>query len=506
MDRIAQFEIVRTLGEGGMGIVYLARDETLQRELAIKVLKKELVGEEGRERFIREARACSRINHPNIVTVYSAGEHDGDLYMAMELLEGKTLREAIAETGKVEWQKAAGWMISILSALQRLHDEGIIHRDLKPDNIMVGPGGGVKLMDFGIAHVASESRITIDVSMLGTAQYMSPEQTTGMPTDARSDIFSVGTILYEALSGEIPFNAPHPMAVMYSIANEEHESLTVREPELPGEISGLVDRALAKDPDERFASAGEFAAELSALMDSSGGSAGATPVPLWRRLIIPAAALIVIAAVMAWTISRGPAKGDRNTAERHNLSGQQHKEDENITGAQLEYQNAIIADGNWEIPWNNLAMIALDEQDYDEADSLLTRALEINPHYTEALYNMGTVRWEKEDLDGAELNLKAAIESDPWFIPAYNNLASLLIKIDRPEEAADVLDEALSRFDSTPYPEPYPDEMKAHLFKNRGIAAAKMDDASAETWWRKALEILPGNDEIRRLLESVGAH
>jgi Tfp pilus assembly protein PilF len=294
------------------------------------------------------------------------------------------------------------------------------------------------------------------------------------------------------------------MAVMYSIANEDHESLTVREPDLPVELAGLVDRALAKDPDERFATAGEFAAELSALTGDGEGSAGAAPVPLWRRLVIPAAALIVIAAVMAWAVNRGPAKGDRDTAVRHNMSGQQHLEDENITGAQLEYQNAIIADGNWEIPWNNLAMIALDEQDYDEADSLLTRAIEINPRYTEALYNMGTVRWEKDDLEGAELNLKAAIDSDPDFIPAYNNLGSLLIKMERPEEAAEVLDEALSRFDSTPYS--YPDELKAYIFKNRGIAAANMDDASAETWWRRALEILPGNDEIRRLLESVGAH
>ena len=504
MDRIAQFEIVRTLGEGGMGIVYLARDETLQRELAVKVLKKELVGEEGRERFVREARACSRINHPNIVTVYAAGEHDGDLYMAMELLEGKTLREAIEEEGRVEWEKAAGWMTAILSALQRLHDEGIIHRDLKPDNIMVGPDGGVKLMDFGIAHVASASRITVDVSMLGTAQYMSPEQATGMPTDARSDIFSVGTILYEALSGEIPFNAPHPMAVMYSIANEEHQSLTEREPELPGELSEIVDRALAKDPDGRFASAGEFASELSTLMGGGEDTEPATPVPLWRRLVVPAAALIIIATVLTWAISRGPGKGDRETAERHNLTGQQHQDEENITGAQLEYQNAIIADGNWEIPWNNLAMIALEENDYDEADSLLTRAIEINPGYTEALYNMGTVRWEKNDLEGAESSLRAAIDSDPDFIPAYNNLGSLLIKMDHPKEAAEVIDEALSRFDSTPYS--YPDEMKAYLFKNRGIAAAKMDDASAETWWRKALEILPGNDEIRTLLESVGAH
>ncbi len=501
MDRIAQFEIVRTLGEGGMGIVYLARDETLQRELAVKVLRKEVIGAEGRERFIREARACSRINHPNIVTVYAAGEHEDNLYIAMELLEGKTLREAVEEEGRVEWLKAAGWMIAILSALQRLHDEGIIHRDLKPENIMIGPDGSVKLMDFGIAHVASESRITVDVSMLGTAQYMSPEQATGMPTDARSDIFSIGTILYETLSGEIPFNAPHPMAVMYSITNEEHESLADREPDIPGELAAIVDRALAKDPDARFASGGEFASELSALTGGGKGTGASTPAPLWRRIAVPAAALIVIATVIAWAFSRGPGKGDRATAQHHNSLGQQHQDEGNIPGAQLEFRNAIINDPRWKIPWNNLAIIELNEGDYEEADSLLGEALERDPDYTEALYNMGTVRWEKNDLEGAETNLRAAIKADPDFMYAYNNLGKLLIDTKRPSEAARLLDEALSRFDSTPYP----DELKAYLFKNRGIAAAELGDASAETWWRRSLEIIPDNDEVRRLLDSIDA-
>jgi len=501
VDRIAQFEIVRTLGEGGMGIVYLARDETLQRELAVKVLRKEIIGAEGRERFIREARACSRINHPNIVTVYAAGEHEDNLYIAMELLEGKTLREAVEEEGRVEWQKAAGWMIAILSALQRLHDEGIIHRDLKPENIMIGPDGSVKLMDFGIAHVASESRITVDVSMLGTAQYMSPEQATGMPTDARSDIFSVGTILYETLSGEIPFNAPHPMAVMYSITNEEHESLAGREPDIPGALAAIVDRALAKDPDARFASAGEFASELSALTGGGEGTGTPAPAPLWRRIAMPAATLIVIATVIAWAFSRTPGKGDRATAEQQNSLGQQHQDEGNIPGAQFEYRNAIISDPRWKIPWNNLAIIELNEGNYEEADSLLGEALQRDPDYTEALYNMGTVRWEKNDLEGAETNLRAAIDADPDFMYAYNNLGKLLIDTKRPTEAAKLLDEALSRFDSTPCP----DELKAYLFKNRGIAAAELGDASAETWWRRSLEIIPDNDEVRRLLESVGA-
>ncbi|MCK4549997.1 MAG: tetratricopeptide repeat protein, partial [Candidatus Krumholzibacteria bacterium] len=218
-------------------------------------------------------------------------------------------------------------------------------------------------------------------------------------------------------------------------------------------------------------------------------------------IVIPAAALVIIGAILTWAISRGPEKGDRAAAQQRNSLGLQYQNDGNVPDAQLEYRNAIISDSQWEIPWNNLAIIELNEGNFDEADSLLGEALKRDPGYTEALYNMGTVKWEKDDLEGAEINLRAAIDADPAFMPAYNNLGSLLINMNRPKEASEVLDNALARFDSTPYP----DELKAYLFKNRGIAAADMGDASAETWWRRSLEIIPDNDEVRRLLESVGA-
>jgi Tfp pilus assembly protein PilF len=503
VGKIAGFEIVRTLGEGGMGIVYLARDETLQRDLAVKVLRKNMVGSEGRERFIREARACSRINHANIVTVYAAGEHQGDPYMAMELLEGRTLREIISEEAPIEWQRAACWISAILSALQQLHDEGIIHRDLKPENMMVGSDDDIKLMDFGIAHVDSEDQITVDNSMIGTARYMSPEQAMGMPTDARSDIFSIGTILYEILTGENPFDAPHPMAVMFGITNEQHVSLAGREPEIPGELAAIIDKALEKDPAARFSSAGEFDRELSALTESACMDSGALRrAPLWRRITVPAAILIATTAVIVWALTRGPG-GDRTTARHHNSLGLKHLEEGNKAGAQVEFRNAVISDPRWEAPWNNLALIELDDGDFDEADSLLGEALARNPEYAEAHYNMGTVRWEKNALEEAEFQLRAAIDSDRSFILAYNNLGSLLIAMRRPVEAAEILDKALSRFDSSPYSGS--DGLKASLLKNRGIAARDMGDSDAETWWRRSLEISPGNEEVRRLLESVGA-
>jgi tetratricopeptide (TPR) repeat protein len=447
-------------------------------------------------------------------------------------------------------------------------------------------------MDFGIAHVASASRITMDVSTLGTAQYMSPEQATGMQTDARSDIFSIGTIFYEALSGENPFSAPHPMAAMYSITNDQQESLAERGIDIPRELSELVDRALAKEPDDRFASAGEFAEELSTLMIDDKRTDEMAPVSLSRRIALPVLILVLAAVISLWAIFHNQNSGDRAEASKylfqalelisqderveayvalrrsllfdprwekpwqylrelnlskdeyaegdaiindsqkiqgdaeraaehnlrisqlmnqndpigaateHNMRAIQLMDQNDLIGAKKEYYAAIESDPNWEVPYNNLAMIEIEHANYNRADSLLKEALKRKPDYTEALYNMGTVKWELNELSEAERNLQAAINSDPDFIPAYNNLGSLLNLMERPQEAAIILDGGLDKIDSTPYP----DEVKAFLLKNRGITAAALgDEATAETYWRQSLEILPGNEEVRGLLESIGA-
>jgi len=488
---IAQYEITGTLGEGGMGIVYLARDSTLDRNVALKVLRGSIVGPEGRERFLREARACSRINHPNIVTVYAAGEADGSLYMAMELLEGRTLR-AVIDEGPVEWRRAAAWAADILSALERLHEEGIVHRDLKPENMMIGPRGEITLMDFGIAHVSSEARITVDVSGLGTAHYMSPEQATGGTTDPRSDIFSMGTILYEMLTGELPFTGEHPMAVMYCIANTPHVPLAERGIDVPDEISAAVETALEKDPAARHAGAAAF---REALAGGLGPGEGGRRLS-WR-LLVPIAAGVVLAAAAVGLVLRGSGqRGDRPAAEMHNRLGQQRQDAGDVPGAQVEYRNAIIEDRRWAIPWNNLAVIAIDERQLGEADSLLRIAVEIDPRYAPALYNMGSVRWDLGDEEAAERWYRRALEADPSWAQPYNNLGALLIGQDRFAEAKEVLDEGLRRDAASPTRP----EITAFLLKNRGLAAAGLGEADAPRYWERSLEILPGNEEVKRLL------
>ncbi len=192
---IAGYTIDSTLGEGGMGVVYRAVDPTLDRPLAIKVIKRKNLSATAKERFLREARASSRLNHPNIVTVYAAGEEDGHPYLAMEYVEGRTLRDVIDE-GPIAWDQATLWIADILDALSRLHENGIIHRDLKPENIMVTGDGVVKLMDFGIAHMAAGDTLTQEGTTLGTVYYMSPEQAAGKrptrgATSSRSPRFSI---------------------------------------------------------------------------------------------------------------------------------------------------------------------------------------------------------------------------------------------------------------------------------------------------------------------------
>jgi tetratricopeptide (TPR) repeat protein len=496
MDKktLAGYEIREKLGEGGMGVVYLAHDATLNRPLAIKVIRPHGLGAAGKDRFLHEARACSAISHPNIVTVYAAGEEDGNLYLAMELLEGRTLTEVITEH-PIPWEQAVRWTIDLLDALSRLHEAGVVHRDLKPENVMVSPDSQVKLMDFGIARLTASETITVDGTTMGTVFYMSPEQAAGVKVDARSDIFSLGIVLYQMLSGELPFTGDHPMVVMYSISNEQPRPLAEFDIELPEELVTLLGKALEKKPDNRFVDAGEFRDALAGLIEpGEADGAPATGRSNLVRIVLPVA--VITAAVILFLIfgGRGP-KGDRDLAQQHNEKALALQDQGEIGEAKLEFRNAIIADPGWERPWNNLAEIAVSEGKLDEADSLLGEAIARKADYSAALYNLADVRWKVDDLEGAEQHLRSAIETDPSFLEGYNNLGRLLVELKRFEEASTVLDEGLEREAEDPAP-----QLRAYLLKNRGLAAALQNKDSAETYWLEALGIMPGNIEVHYYL------
>jgi serine/threonine protein kinase/tetratricopeptide (TPR) repeat protein len=259
---ISHYKILEKLGEGGMGVVYKAHDLTLDRTVALKFLPHYLTSDENeKERFFHEARAASALNHPNITTIHEMAEHDNQLYMAMELVEGKTLKKLVHEE-LPPVKKVLDIAIQIGDGLTAAHEKNVVHRDIKSDNIMLTPKGQVKIMDFGLAKVKGATKLTKEGSTIGTAAYMSPEQAQGEDVDHRSDIFSFGVVLYELLSGNVPFKGEHQAALMYSLINEDPPPIARFNDKVSPDLQRIVDKALAKDKSERYQHMDDMLADL----------------------------------------------------------------------------------------------------------------------------------------------------------------------------------------------------------------------------------------------------
>jgi len=257
-----RYRVIRRLGSGGMANVYLAEDEELGRRVAIKVLdEKHANDEQFVERFRREAKNAASLSHPNIVSIYDRGEAEGTYYIAMEYIEGRTLKELIVSRGPLPVERAVSYARQILGAVRFAHRKGIVHRDIKPHNVLVDTDGRLKVTDFGIAR-AGASQMTEAGSIIGTAQYLSPEQARGAPVDQRSDLYSVGIVLHEMLTGSVPFTGDTPVEIAMKHISAVPEPPSVARPDLPDDLDLVVLRALAKDPRERFQTAEEMDAEL----------------------------------------------------------------------------------------------------------------------------------------------------------------------------------------------------------------------------------------------------
>ncbi len=262
LDRIGKYRIVARIGKGAMGEVYKAKDPLLNRFVAIKTIAPGLAADaDFRHRFKKEAQSAAALSHPNIVTIFDFGEEDGIVYMAMELLEGRDLRELIRSRSVLLGDKLA-IMEQICDGVGSAHARGIVHRDLKPGNIHVQPNGQVKILDFGLARLG-DSDITRTGTVMGTPNYMSPEQIRGQKVDARSDIFALGSVFYELLSYHRPFEAGSDHDVRIQIAERPPEPIRKWAPDVPGALVAVVERALAKDPARRFADAGEMGRALA---------------------------------------------------------------------------------------------------------------------------------------------------------------------------------------------------------------------------------------------------
>ena len=291
---LGRYRILGELGRGAMGMVYRAVDLVLEREVALKTLLPDLpedVIDEVRIRFLREARSAGRLSHPNIVTIFDVGQEGETAYIAMELLQGRSLHQMLKDPQRIPFHTAADIIAQVADALEHAHKFSIVHRDVKPANVVVAPSGRAKLTDFGVAYIPA-SNVTQTGSALGSPRYMAPEQVLGQPIDSRADLFSLGVVLYELLTKRTPFEWPGDttvFALMQRIAGEPHPPLRQIDPQIPEGFDRIMDRALAKRPQERYQKAVEMAGDLRNYQSLGGGTVFAKTVPL-PVLPTPAAA------------------------------------------------------------------------------------------------------------------------------------------------------------------------------------------------------------------------
>ncbi len=319
-----RYVILSHLGSGGIGDVWLAKDKELARNVALKLLSPDLAGDSDHaRRFRQEARAASSLNHPNLVTIFDIGEFEGRQFIAQEYIEGKTVREALA-LGAISVESAVNAAGQVAAALSAAHGAGIVHRDIKPENIMIRPDGLVKVLDFGLARFVEarwpsfpgtmHSGLTRPGMIIGTARYMSPEQARGLPVDGRSDIFSLGVVLYEMLTGRAPFTGNTPSDVLAAILTSEPAPVSRASNEVPEPLAKVVHRCLQKDPDLRFQSAGDLGSELAGFAQLLPARAAPPPVTrarrgwYWRTVL--GALLIGIASYALWRAGAGKGRPD----------------------------------------------------------------------------------------------------------------------------------------------------------------------------------------------------
>ncbi len=304
-ETISHYRILEKLGEGGMGVVYRAEDTRLGRMVALKFLPADVNQDENaRHRFLREARAASALDHPNIYTIHEVDETaDGRAFICMAYYDGESLQSKLRGT-PLPVDEAVAIAAQVADGLSSAHAAGIVHRDIKPENVMITRDGVAKIVDFGLVKRASDARLTTDGAALGTVAYMSPEQVRGEDVDARSDLFSLGAVLYEMLTGRPPFRGDHPASVLYSITNDPVDAPSHTNHRVPAELDRIVVKALAKDLGSRYASASQLSADLRGL---GLATVAATPARAGRRLLWTlalAAIAVVVALGVIWTQRR----------------------------------------------------------------------------------------------------------------------------------------------------------------------------------------------------------
>ncbi len=389
-----RYRLEAKLGSGGMSTVYLARDTTLDRPVAVKVMHREMSEQADQlERFRQEARAVAKISHPNVVAVIDAGEDGGYPYIVFEYVEGETLKARINRIGALDTQEALAYAIEIARGLTVAHARRMVHRDIKPQNVLIDAEGRAKLTDFGISRQLEKDGLTATGRVLGTTDYVAPEQAMGRGADQRSDIYSLGVVLFEMLTGHVPFQADSQVGVAMKHVNEELPDVQADRPELSAATALVVERATAKDPTKRYADISEMIDDLSTALEVEAARAGSTTgeatsvleaVPpakrklssraRWSTAAIAAVVLIAIAVLVATQLI-----GSGNTPI---VGKNENKEPKSPTGAAVALESATAYD---------------PEGDGQENDELAKNAIDGNPETT-----WSTEHYDSETFEGTK--------------------------------------------------------------------------------------------------------
>ncbi|MCH7549431.1 MAG: protein kinase, partial [Candidatus Krumholzibacteriota bacterium] len=309
---ISHYRVLEKFGEGGMGVIYKAEDTRLRRTVALKFLPPELTRDErAKKRFVHEARAASALQHNNICTIHEIDETpDGQLFICMDWYEGETLKEKIAG-GPLAVDDAIDSMIQAAEGLAKAHERGLVHRDIKSANLVITSDGVVKILDFGLAKLAGQSKITKTGATVGTVAFMSPEQARGEDVDHRTDIWSLGVVIYEMLTGRLPFRGDHELAVTYQIVHEDLEPVSDLRPEIPPELERIVVKCLEKNPSDRYQNLDEVLADLGRMKGIPVEKPVKSPLRYAVPVLVVLAAALLVVILTPFELSINPDEGTR---------------------------------------------------------------------------------------------------------------------------------------------------------------------------------------------------
>jgi len=408
---IGRYHIIEELGRGGMGVVYKGHDPLLNRSVAIKILSQQLVGNpESKDRFIREAQAAARLNHPNITAIFDINEHEGIYFLVFEFIQGQSLDRYVREHGMLSVPDALKFFIAAAQALDYAHQHGIVHRDVKPGNVMITDDRKVKVADFGIAWVEASHTLTQPGEVIGSCFYFSPEQARGEKVDRRADIYSLGVLLYEMLTGQVPFRADNLPAVIQLHLTQDPEPPTSLNMAIPRSIEAAVLKCMRKDPSERYQNVSDLLKDLQT---------EDVPEDLYRTKISPSEAAL------------------------HNILGNNYYKQGKLDLAVMEWNKATNLDPYNALTHNNLGT-ALDGMGrLGEAITEYGKAVDLNPNNFVAHYNLGSAHYRKGELERSIEEYRKVTVLNPKFAPAYYNLGNGYFKLGKMDSAIEEWQKAL---------------------------------------------------------------